>query len=203
MEDLSPREGGSTESIEIREKALEILAKKNAEKESNGEGTSDKKKGKGPKMTSKEKREKDQDELRPICVELVNEIDDFGGGFHKPTMQDLLIVKMVKWPYHLTTSAVWWSKYAFRRLKKIELNEEEREILTKNAVGQVTWAAVSDEEREEMLTLDLWVTDNLIEWREKQELKQARLSATMKKKIVRMKKRGKGSVSDEFDDKLD
>mmetsp|Transcript_6625 Transcript_6625/g.13728 ORF Transcript_6625/g.13728 Transcript_6625/m.13728 type:complete len:111 (+) Transcript_6625:83-415(+) len=110
---------------------------------------------------------------------------------------------MVNWPYHLATAAVWWAKYAVRRLKNLELDDEERLVLTKNAVGEVTWAAVSDEEREEMLTLDLWITENLVEFRERQEMKQAGVSATMKKKIARMKKRGKGSMGDDFDDKFD
>merc|ERR1712127_251344 len=84
VEDLSPREGGSTESIEIRVKALAILAKKK-EMESlsiatNGTSSGEKKK-KGPKMTGREKKEKEWEELRPICIELVNEIDDFGAGF--------------------------------------------------------------------------------------------------------------------------
>lgn len=88
--------------MEIREKALAILAEQKggdtAVDGENGKDTSvagkkgkvgDKKK-KGPKLTSKEKREKDMEELRPIVVELVNEIDDFGAGFRKPTMHDLL-----------------------------------------------------------------------------------------------------------------
>lgn len=194
VEDLSPREGGSTESIDIRARALAILAeKKKEEKESsaaNGAPSKGEKKKKGPKMTGKEKKEKEWDELRPICIELVNEIDDFGAGFRKPTMQDLLVVRMVKWPYYLTRSALWWSKYALRRLRKVELNEEEREVLTKNAVGEVTWVAVSDEEREKMLTLKLWITDNLVEWREEQEMKLAGLSKNRMKQIKKMRKKG-------------
>ncbi len=203
VEDLSPREGGSSESIEIRAKAMEILAKKKEDAGASQDDKATEKKKKGPKLTAKERREKEQSELRPICIELVNEIDDFGGGFRKPTIHDLLILKMVKWPYHLATAAVWWTKYAVRRLKNLELDDEERLVLTKNAVGEVTWAAVSDEEREEMLTLDLWITENLVEFREKQEMKQAGVSSTMKKKIARMKKRGKGSMMEDSDDKLD
>jgi len=189
VEDLSPREGGSTESIDIRAKAMAILAEKKedekGEKQSNG--TSADKKKKGPRMTGREKREKEWDELRPVCIELVNEIDDFGAGYRKPTFQDFLAVKMVKWPYYLTTSALWWSRYAFRRLRKLEINDGEREVLTKNAVGEVTWVAVSDDEREKMLTLKLWITDNLVEWREEQEMKMAGLSGRRMKQIRKEK----------------
>lgn len=201
VEDLSHREGGSTESFEIREKALIILAEKKKEEaeanQTNGTSSNDTKKKKGPKMTGREKREKEWELLRPICIELVNEIDDFGAGFRKPTMQDLLVIKMVKWPYYLTISTIWWSKYAVRRLRKVELNEEEREFLTKNAVGEVTWTAVSEEERKKMLTLELWNTDNLVEWREEQEMKFAGLSANRRKQIKKMRKRGSAEVPDE------
>lgn len=100
-EDWSAVEGGSAESAEIREKALGILAERKGggvdgsvdEKEDVGGNKKSKagdKKKKGPKMSSKEKKEKEIEELRPIIVELVNEIDDFGAGFRKPTMHDLL-----------------------------------------------------------------------------------------------------------------
>jgi len=200
VEDLSPREGGSTESIEIREKALAILAEKkkkeSGENQSNGSTSKDKKK-KGPKLSGKERKEKEWEELRPICRELVNEIEDFGAGFRKPTMRDLLVVKMFKWPYYLASSSVWWSKYALRRLRKLELNDEEREVLTRNAVGEVTWVAVSDEEREKMQTLELWNTDNLVEWREEQEMKMAGLSANRRKQIKKMRKRGSAEILEE------
>jgi len=204
-EDLIPREGGSTESIEIREKALTILAerKKQAEEDGDKKDMSDnvsdkKKKDKGPKLTQREKREKGWNELRPICVELVNKIDDFGAGFRKPTLQDLLVIRMVKWPYYLAKSTLWWTKYAIRRLRKLELNDMEREVLTKNAVGKVAWVAVSEEERLEMLTLELWVTDNLVEWREEHEMKMAGLSANRRKQIKKMRKRV--SADDQVDD---
>lgn len=130
----------------------------------------------------------------------MNKIDDFGAGFRKPTLQDLLVIRMIKWPYYLTKSTLWWTKYAIRRLKKVELNDMEREVLTKNAVGEVTWVAVTEEERLEMLTLNLWVTDNLVEWREEQEMKMAGLSANRRKQIKKMRKHVKSAddLSDEY-----
>ena len=199
VEDWSAREGGSTESIEIREKALAILADKK-QKELESTQNTPKKKEKGPKLTAKEKREKEQVELRPICVELVNEIDDFGAGFRKPTYKDLLIVKMIKWPGHLGLATLWWSRYAIRRLRKLELNDEEREVLTKNAVGNVAWAASSDEERATMVTLELWVSDNLVEWREEQDMKREGLSANRRKQMKKLRKKGSGG--DYIDDDL-
>jgi DnaJ family protein C protein 25 len=201
-EDWSPREGGSKESTEIREKALAILAQKkdlqSGAVETNGTINREKKK-KVPKMTPREKKEKEWEELRPICIDLVNEIDDFGAGFRKPTLQDLLVIRMVKWPFYVMNSALWWSKYAFRRLRKMDLNDEEREMLTKNAIGEVAWIAVSDEERANVLTLELWKsTDALVEWKEEQEFKRAGLSMTKMKQLKKMRKKGSTTEDDDL-----
>ena len=95
----------------------------------------------------------------------------------------LEVVRMVKWPYQLTKSIMWWSKYLIRRIKKLEYNDEEREALTISAVGQVAWVAASEEDRAKMLKMDLWVTDNLVAWKEEQEMNLSGLSATKKKQL--------------------
>ena len=73
----------------------------------------------------------------------------------------------------------------------MELNDEEREVLTKNAIGEVAWIAVSDDERANLLTRELWKsTDALVEWKEEQEFKRAGLSMTKMKQLKKMRKRG-------------
>mmetsp|Transcript_24503 Transcript_24503/g.30135 ORF Transcript_24503/g.30135 Transcript_24503/m.30135 type:complete len:409 (-) Transcript_24503:50-1276(-) len=186
VDDLKPTEGGSTESIKLRSDAAELLREQKEANDSsttNGEGV---KKSK-VKLTKKEQKEKESEELKPIIMELVNEIKDFGAGFHQPTWRDLLVVKMVKWPVYIMSGTFWQLSYLLRRLRKLELNDEEREVLTKRAVGPVAWEAASDEDREEMLTRDLWDMENLEEWLEDQEIKQ--LSKGQQKRINRVKKR--------------
>jgi hypothetical protein len=116
-----------------------------------------------------------------------------------PFNNHVTVVKMVKWPYKITKSLLWWSKYFFRRIKKLPYNEEEREALTINAVGEVAWVAASTEDRQKMLTMDLWIMDNLVAWKEDQELNQLGLSATKKKQLKKYlkKKGGLESVYDE------
>jgi hypothetical protein len=73
----------------------------------------------------------------------------------------------------------------------MELNDEEREVLTKNTIGEVAWIAVSDEERAKLLTLELWKsTDALVEWKEEQEFKRSGLSMTKMKQLKKMRKKG-------------
>jgi len=194
VEGLSVRDGGSIESVEIRERALEILAKKEEEEkaaaaavEANGSATPAKKKG--PKLTGKEKKLRHQESLRPIVVELVKEEHkDFGGGFHQPTYRDLLVVKLVKMPFAIVKFVLWRTKYAIRRLRKLELNDEEKEVLTKSAVGEVGWAAAEkDGEIEELLAAEVWISENLENWRDMQETKN--MSKGDQKRAARWKKR--------------
>lgn len=199
VEGLEVGKGGSTESIELRKKAETALKEQKeaaaAATAAAGENGTKKPKSK-IKLTKKESKEKDNEELKPIIQELVKEIKDFGAGFHQPTIRDLLIVRMVKWPQYIVQGVFWQSKYLIRRLRKLELNDEEREVLTKRAVGPVAWEAASDKDREEMISRDLWVMENLESWLEDQEIRQ--YSKGQQKRINRVKKKEglKGNKND-------
>jgi hypothetical protein len=80
-------------------------------------------------------------------------------------------------------------------LQKIPLNDEEREVLTRRAVGEVNWAASSEEEQKEMVAKDLWVAENMIEWEEQKEVKL--WSGVDRKRYARMKKKGIKNDKDE------
>lgn len=199
VEDWSPRDGGTPESKQLREDALAALMEKEeaTENNENGAATSStpskasgkKKSGKKDKLPAKERKRQEQEALQPIVTELVNAMDDFGGGFHKPTYKDLLIVTLVKLPYKIATGLAWQTKYLARRLQKKELSDEEREVLTQRAVGPVTWSASSDEDRVDMVKRELWIKDNFLEWQEEQEIKT--LSAAEQKQYYKLKKKGK------------
>jgi DnaJ family protein C protein 25 len=192
VDGLKQGEGGSTESIGLRRKAEEEMK----EKKANGfipagsfpMPTSKKAK---MKMTKKEMKEMENEELRPLITEMVNEITDFGAGFHQPTWRDLLIVRMVFWPVHIGTGITWQLKYYARRLTKAELNDDEKEVLTKRAVGPVAWETSTDDEKKAWLKQELWVMENLEEWCEMQEVKQ--LSKKQQKLYAEQKKREKNT----------
>lgn len=193
VEDWGRQQGGSTESAEIRKEALEILQKMEEEEEkkgekSNGVGESVRKK-KGPKVTKKEKKKEQQDELRKIVTDLVHKIDDFGGGFRKPTYRDIFVVKFVFLPATLYRSVSRWTLYGLRRLRGLPYSQQELEDLTISAVGIVAWDSCTEEEKEDATKRELWVTKNLEEWKEEREMKL--LSAGERKRIARsMKKTG-------------
>ena len=173
--------------MELRKKAEALWME---QKVKDAEGTDNKNGKKNTKskikLTKKEQKEKENEELRPFITELVNEIKDFGAGFHQPTWRDLLIVRMIKWPEYVAKGLIWQTMYTYRRLRKIELNEEEREVLTKRAVGPIAWENATDNDRKEMLSRELWEMENLELWLEDQELKQ--YSKTQQKRIQKVRK---------------
>eukprot|EP00547_Thalassionema_nitzschioides_P007950 CAMPEP_0194201800 /NCGR_PEP_ID=MMETSP0156-20130528/1975_1 /TAXON_ID=33649 /ORGANISM="Thalassionema nitzschioides, Strain L26-B" /LENGTH=392 /DNA_ID=CAMNT_0038927093 /DNA_START=35 /DNA_END=1213 /DNA_ORIENTATION=- len=195
VEDLGMGKGGSSESKKLRDKALTILEeqeKNNSENgDSNGDaGVSKKEKKKQKKLTASEKRKQMEDSLRPIVTDLVQEMDDFGAGYHKPTWKDLMVVKLVLFPVVFAKGVAWNTMYGIRRLRKLPLSDEEREVLTRRALGEIAWTAATEEDQKEMIKRDLWVGQNMLDWEEEQEVKL--LSAADRKRYNRMKKKGKG-----------
>jgi DnaJ family protein C protein 25 len=194
IEDWSPSQGGSSESKELREEAVKILAEEQKGSESSAKESSvASKKGangkKGSKMSGKEKKEKDNEALRPIVQKLAYEITDFGAGFHKPTWKDLAILKMAIWPYHLALGVGWQVKYWIRRIQKLDLSKEEQLVLTERAVGHVVWEFSGEDEKKAMVKKELWKLSNLKEWNEEREF--AKLSKSEQKQYKLMKKHEK------------
>jgi curved DNA-binding protein CbpA len=192
VEDLGPREGGTAESKALRKEAMDIITEREKD-ENNADtaaGAEDAKKKKKMKLTATEKKQQLQESLRPIIADLVeNWHEDFGAGFHKPTWKDLLLVKVFQFPYYFVGAVIWNTKYVIRRLMKKELSDEEREILTIRAVGDIAWHSASEEERKEWKTKDLWISLNMLDWEEDQEIKT--LCPSDQKRFARMKKKGK------------
>lgn len=191
IEDWNPSLGGSKESKDLRERALELQAEQSGEsKESYAavvkKGANGKK---GSKTSIKEKKEKVNEDLRPIIESLAYEITDFGAGFHKPTWKDLAILQMALWPYHFALGTAWQVKYWIRRIQKCELNEEEKVVLTERAVGHVIWEFSSDDEKTTMVKRELWKLSKLKEWNEEREF--AKLSKSEQKQYKLMKKHEK------------
>lgn len=193
LEDWTPSQGGTQESKLLREQALERLQKletetdeAHAQQESSKTNVTKPKKS-AKKLTAKEKKTQELERLRPIVKELVEQMHDFGAGFHKPTWRDLLIVRMTFWPYYIASGTLWQVNYLARRLQGLDLNDEERRVLTERAVGPVAWELASDDDRIEIIKRELWVMENLVAWKEEQEVKtwskaDQKMYAKMKRK---------------------
>mmetsp|Transcript_26950 Transcript_26950/g.29027 ORF Transcript_26950/g.29027 Transcript_26950/m.29027 type:complete len:431 (+) Transcript_26950:158-1450(+) len=197
-EDWNPSQGGTSDSKELRNQAIDILnGVKETEKSMNGDkkvltsnGTSTNKK-KTMKLTNKEKKQQLDDELRPIITKLAYENEDFGAGFHKPTWKDLVILKLAVFPYHFLFMATWQVKYWMRRIQKKDLSEDEKNVLTERAVGKVIWEFASDKEKEIMVGRELWNLSKFKEWNEEREF--AKLSKSEQKQYKAMLKHQKAN----------
>eukprot|EP00536_Pseudo-nitzschia_multiseries_P015332 jgi/Psemu1/262847/estExt_Genewise1Plus.C_8590007 len=189
VEDWTPSQGGTPESKDLRERALALYAEEKGD--STEPAAAVPKKGAKAKRTGnkKEKKEKEIEALRPIVDRLAYEITDFGAGFHKPTWKDLAILKMAIWPYHLVIGTAWQAKYWVRRIQKLELNEEEKLVLTERAVGHVVWEFSTEDEKTAMVKRELWKLSNLKDWNEEREF--AKLSKNEQKQYKLMKKHEK------------
>lgn len=188
VEDWGANQGGTPESKSLRDRALKILEEREQAESKEHVTAAEIKKKKKVKLTASEKRKEVEDALKPIIKDLVDEIEDFGAGYHKPTWRDLLVVKLAYFPVTFTTAIVWNVKYMIRRLQKVPLNDEEREVLTRRAVGEVNWVSCSEEEQKDMIRRDLWVSENMVAWEEEQEVKL--WSSVDRKRYARMKKKG-------------
>ena len=184
LEDWSPAQGGSNESKDLRDHALEILAQREKDAAEKDDGAASANTTPSP---AKEKKQKQTEDLKPIIQELAYEIEDFGAGFHKPTWKDLIVLKMAKFPYHMARVSLWQTKYWVRRIQKLPLNDDEKAVLTERAVGHVAWELAAEEERKEMMKRELWIMDNLAEYKDEQEFKK--LSKGEQKYYKRMMKR--------------
>jgi curved DNA-binding protein CbpA len=195
VEDWTPAQGGSPESRQLREQALVTVQEQEQQAaEMNGGGAAfagakvPKKKG-SKKVSSKDKKKVEQMALEPIVKDLVYAMDDFGAGFHKPTWRDLVIVTMFRLPYDFAVGLGWNAMYMVRRLQGKELSDEEREVLSRRAVGPIVWDTIAEEERKEMMQRELWISANMGEWEEEQEVKK--LTKAEQKEYFKMKKKGK------------
>jgi DnaJ homolog subfamily C member 25 len=199
-ENWTTAQGGTPESKLLREQALQIWQEQQAAASTapaeNGTTTTagSKKPAKKQKEKKSKKQPESQDALRAIITELVNEMHDFGGGFHKPTWRDLFVVQMAQLPITMAQSIVWQLRYSYRRYQNIELNDEEKQVLTARAVGPVLWDTTA-EAREALIQRELWIKENLIQWQEEQEIKNLS-SAEQKAYYKSLRKQKAGSKAD-------
>ncbi|GKY99749.1 hypothetical protein MPSEU_000928800 [Mayamaea pseudoterrestris] len=217
LEDWTPSQGGTPESKELREHAMQVLEEREqaaAAKEasvtnktaSEAAATPSKSTASAKKQTKKvkdklsgkERKQKEMDALKSIIVEIVSEMRDFGGGYHLPTWRDLLIISLLKFPFRVVKNMAWLSTYYARRLRGLPLSHDEKRVLTERAVGPIIWDTSSDEQREVLVKRELWVVANLSEWSEEQDYEK--LSNGEKKLLKKMKKKGirnpEGDIND-------
>jgi len=121
----------------------------------------------------------------------------------QPKLSDTIAIEMFKLPltlsYGLKFYGTWFLKY---KLAGQEYDAEAMEYLTMRAVGvsKKEWAAASEEEKEELVSKQLWVPENLAEWEAAIGPSSPGKKSGKDKRLARQKKKGPiGSIGELMD----
>jgi len=172
------KQGGTKATIELRRQAEEILAERQ----------------KSPKTTSKKDSKKVKkkgyttEELEEIIKELVEDVK-IEGGYSKPTVWDIPIVKVGMLPVSLFRFGQYHYRYSYL---KMELPYEEKERLAISRMG-FFWDELSEEEREELIEREIWKYRIFEDWKQQKEEEMKEKRPGMYKRTKRyLKKEGGG-----------
>ncbi|KAM9441124.1 dnaJ homolog subfamily C member 25 [Clarias gariepinus] len=126
-------------------------------------------KEKGKNRRSKEEiREEEEEIIRDI---IKNKID-IKGGYQKPNISDILLFKIILFPYHMCLYVAWYCSWVYRfTVRGEEYGEEEKlYIIRKNMkMSQAQFDSLDDHLIRTFLERRLWVKENYEVYREEQE----------------------------------
>ncbi|XP_071781693.1 dnaJ homolog subfamily C member 25 [Centroberyx gerrardi] len=155
-------------------------------------------KEKGKNRRSKEEiREQEEEVIRDI---IKNKID-IKGGYQKPNLSDILLCKIVLFPYYLTTYVAWYSSWVYRfTICREEYGDEEKlYIIRRNMkMSQSQFDSLEDKLRETFLEKRLWIRENYEVYKQEQEEEMKVKMATdprMKRYRRWMKNEGPGRLT--------
>lgn len=117
-------------------------------------------------------KEQIKEEEEKIIRQVVEEKMDIRGGYAKPKVTDILWIQLVLLPYTICM----WSYFYLRWLWKFGIKREEYGtdeklyVIRKNMkLGQGQFDALTEEEKEDFLEQELWLTEHFTEWKQQKE----------------------------------
>ncbi|KAG9281666.1 hypothetical protein AMEX_G214 [Astyanax mexicanus] len=126
-------------------------------------------KEKGKNRRSKEEiREEEEEIIRDI---IKNKID-IKGGYQKPNISDILLFKIILFPYYMCTYVAWYCSWIYRfTVRGEEYGEEEKlYIIRKNMkMSQAQFDSLDDHLRQTFLERQLWIKENYEVYKQEQE----------------------------------
>lgn len=170
-------------SDKLRLMALQVQAERKAEK-----------KGSRPSSGKNKKKAKAQEkeELQEIIEELMSTIE-ISGGNAKPEIKNLLIVRVFMLPLTAVQYAKWRFSWFYRHtLNDMPYDKDEQQYLICKALGISEEAFLSnefDDKREEMFRRQIWIPENLEQYREDEEEEFKRKNPEKFKRMMRNKKK--------------
>jgi len=106
-------------------------------------------------------KEEEENIIRNIIIDRM----DIRGAYAKPDWKDMLWIQLVILPYTIFKFVQWYCSWIWRFwIKREEYTREEHLYLIRKNMGvsQGKFNMMEEEEIEEMLELELWISENLI-----------------------------------------
>ncbi|KAF4113754.1 dnaJ homolog subfamily C member 25 [Onychostoma macrolepis] len=126
-------------------------------------------KEKGKNRRSKEEiREEEEQIIRDIIKTKI----DIKGGYQKPNVSDILLCKIILFPYHLCTYVAWNFSWFYRfTICREEYGDEERLYIIRKymKMSQAQFDSLDNSLIETFLKQQLWIKENYEAYREEQE----------------------------------
>ncbi|MBN3314896.1 DJC25 protein, partial [Atractosteus spatula] len=133
------------------------------------QGLMNRTKEKGKNRRSKEEiREEEEEIIRDI---IKNKID-IKGGYQKPNISDILLCKILLFPFYLCTYVIWYCSWIYRfHIKREEYGEEERLYIIRKymKMSQSQFDSLEDHQKETFLKRQLWIKEKYEVYKEEQE----------------------------------
>ncbi|ETW00689.1 hypothetical protein H310_07248 [Aphanomyces invadans] len=179
------------ESKDVVRKAQSIQSSRRAQASRCDDQAKTRQRGVGGK-DKKQKKEHDRAELTAIVDELMENVE-ISGGYAKPSVANLLVVRLALLPvtiakvaqWHLT----WWFKYTVRNNP---FAPDDVEYLTCKALGISPEYFHSDqfiEDRDEVLSRELWQPENMLAYQHDLAARWKRKYPTKYKQMLASRKR--------------
>lgn len=154
---LNPKQGGTKQTQEIYLRAVELYSNHMKEAKANG-----------IKYTEKVKMIKD-----PLFVNFIDQVIaevKIEGGYRKPVLTDLFAYQLAIFPF---TFFQWARKYHRRYISEEPLSEQDKEEMTREAVGAAVWASLTPKQQQDKVAAELWkpeVQDRMLRAQQQQQL---------------------------------
>lgn len=126
-------------------------------------------KEKGKNRRSKEEiREEEEEIIRDIIKTKI----DIKGGYQKPNISDILLFRIVLFPYHMCLYVAWYCSWVYRfTIRGEEYGEEEKLYIIRKymKMSQAQFDSLEDNLRQTFLERQLWIKENYEVYKEEQE----------------------------------
>ncbi|XP_014663834.1 PREDICTED: dnaJ homolog subfamily C member 25 homolog [Priapulus caudatus] len=156
------------------------------------------------KKQKRRPKEEVKQEEEAIIKRVVEGNMDIKGGYARPSIYDVLWMKIILLPYAIGKYIIWWLNWVWRFTVKQEPYDIDAKIylIRKNLkLSETQFEAIPEREREEYLRRQLWEKEKFKAWqKEKGEEMRIKLASSARYKSYRrwMKNQGPGGIT--FDD---